>query len=295
LQFQNFAQKIDYQNIDYTYLEQLIKIGIDGLREEKGLPALANDSILFWAAQNHAEYLLETDNGGHFQPENPEMRTPHQRIIFYGGKYLSTAENVAQSYLFTPVKNPAYPHKSAILTDYKAAADQMVHAWKNSPGHYQNIINPDFNITGVSVTYNPETLAFYAVQTFGKTEKPIPAPQDDLPVFTGDTLSYKQYQAPKPHRWHAWKIKSGEKIKDARYFDLFVKRLKPRDIELRIKNDSVIIHFASPHKLRNLLRDKKDGLAIEIISFNETLVFNPNHMGHFCFLIKFLTWNKHCF
>src|SRR6056297_2732948 len=154
LQFQSFAQKIDYQNIDYTYLEQLIKTGIDSLREEKGLSALANDSILFWAAQHHAEYLLETDNTGHYQPENPEMRTPHQRIVFYGGDYLSTAENVAKSYLFTPVSDPVYPEESSTITDYKAAAGELVHGWKNSPGHYKNIINPDFNSTGVSASYN---------------------------------------------------------------------------------------------------------------------------------------------
>src|SRR6056297_367081 len=271
LQFQNFAQKIDYQNIDYTYLEQLIKTGIDSLREEKGLPALANDSVLFGAAQHHAEYLLETANTGHYQPENPEMRTPHQRIVFYGGDYLSTAENVAKFYLFPPVTDPVYPEESTTLTDYKAAAGQLVLGWKNSPGHYQNIINPDFNSTGVSVSYNPKTLALYAVQTFGKTEKPISAPQDELPVFTGDTLSHNQYQAPKPHRRHAWRIKPGAKIKDARHFNLFVKRLKPRDIQLKIEHDSVFIRFASPHKLRNLLRDKKDGLALEFISFNDYL------------------------
>jgi len=51
------------------------------------------------AAQNHAEYLLQTDNTR--QSKNPEMRTLHLRIVFYGGKYLSTAENMTQSYLFT--------------------------------------------------------------------------------------------------------------------------------------------------------------------------------------------------
>ncbi|MEE4197542.1 MAG: CAP domain-containing protein [Bacteroidales bacterium] len=271
LQFQNFAQKIDYQNIDYGYLEQQIKIGIDGLREEKGLPPLANDSILFLAAQHHAEYLLETDNTGHYQPENPEMRTPHQRIVFYGGNFPGTAENVAQTYLFTPVGEKELPEEHVVLTDYRDAANHLVQGWKNSEGHYQNIIDPGFNSTGVSVSYNPKTLALYAVQTFGKTEKPIPAPQDELPVFTGDPLSHKQFPAPQPHRRHAWKIKSGEKIKDARHFDLFVKRLQPRDIQLEIANDSVIIRFTSPRKLRNLFRHKKDGLALEFVALNDYL------------------------
>ena len=81
-----YAQKINYKNIDYTYLEQLIKIGIDSLRAEKNVHALANDSILYLAAKDHATYFLNNGYTAHLQNDNPEKKTPHQRIQYYGGK-----------------------------------------------------------------------------------------------------------------------------------------------------------------------------------------------------------------
>jgi len=259
------AQKIDYKNIDYPYLEHLIEIGINGLRAEKKLPPLSNDSILFMAAENHSAYLLKTDNTGHYQPENPEWETPHKRILYYGGKYLSTAENVAKTYLFIPVSDPKNHENKELLRDYQSVANSLVDGWKNSPGHYKNIITPDFNITGVSVSYNKQTQALYAVQTFGRTENKIT--QTDKTISHTNTGG-KEYSAPKPHRKHAWNIKSGGKIKDSRRFDSFIKKINSKNIRMFIKDDSVIVHFASLNESRNLFRNKKDGLALEFIPFS---------------------------
>ena len=121
-----FAQKIDYSNIDYNYLEDLIKTGIDSLRNEKKLPALYKDSILFLASKNHSDYLFKTDKTGHYQKENPEMETPHKRIAFYGGNYLTTGENVAKSFLFIPLQSDKKSQKTITVSDYKTAATEFV-------------------------------------------------------------------------------------------------------------------------------------------------------------------------
>jgi len=279
------AQKIDYKNIDYPYLEHLIEIGINGLRAEKKLSPLSNDSILYLAAENHSSYLLKTNNTGHTQPENPEWETPHKRILYYGGKYLSTAENVAKTYLFLPVSDPKKPYNTEMLRDYQSVAKSLAEGWKNSPGHYKNIINPEFNITGVSVSYNKQTQALYAVQTFGKTKSATKS-KEKIVEYT-NKKNEKQYTKPNPHRKHAWNIKSGEKIKNSRLFDNFIKQLKTKNIRMFVEKDSVKIQFASYNEIRNLFRNKKDGLTLEFIPFshytNDSIYYTrPSRRNNAC-------------
>lgn len=261
-----YAQKIDYKNIDYPYLEQLIKIGIDSLRAERKLDALYTDSILYLAAENHSAYLLKTDNTGHNQPENPELNTPNQRIQYFGGNYMATAENVAKIFIFIPLKSS--DGKGTVnLTDYQQAAYEFVIGWKNSKGHYRNLMNVDYNITGISVSYNPKTQALYAVQTFGKTNEKQPLTEDLKTVYHKDP-DQKIYPQPKPHRKHAWNIKSGEKLKENKRYEQFISR-SFKGIRLYKNQDSIILKFAPLNMCSMLLRNKKDGLALEYISLHD--------------------------
>jgi len=261
------AQHIDYNNIDYTYLEQLIKIGIDSLRHEKKLNSLTNDSILYLASKDHAAYFLKNGYTGHFQNDNPEKKTPHQRIQFYGGDYLMTAENVAKSFLFVPLRSSVHTGSTIEVNDYKDAALEFVQGWRDSKGHYKNIITPDFNITGVAVSYDPKTQALYAVQTFGKAKGILLSNNDSRPMYRADTTR-KTYSAPKAHKRHAWKIKSGEKLKDHdRYSKQKSKYLK--NIKLFNSRDSVILSFVSLNKCHLFFKNKKDGLALEFVSFHD--------------------------
>jgi len=262
-----FAQKIDYKNIDHHYLEHLIKKRIDSLRKEKELPALYNDSILYLAAKDHADYLLRTNNVGHYQPKNKTKETPHKRITYYGGDYLTTAENVASSYLFLPVTNKKEKENPVTINDYKSAASNFAENWKNSPGHYKNIINDEFNITGVAISYNKQSQAIYAVQTFAKTNRKSKYEYVIDTLYKNDSPEIKQYEIPKPHRRHAWKIKPADKNTDTRPWERFKKRYLNRNFRLLIQNDSMYLHINSKNSIRSLLRHKKDGLAIEIISF----------------------------
>jgi len=258
------AQHIDYKNIDYNYLEQLIKIGIDSLRAEKDVHALANDSILYLAAQDHATYFLKNGYTAHFQNDNPEKKTPHQRIQFYGGDYLMTGENVANAYLFIPVTSN-FRKEPKEIKNYKDAALEFVLGWQKSKGHYKNLINSEYNITGLAVSYNSKTQALYAVQTFGKTQAKIKQGSNTRPVYQNNSTR-KIYPKPKPHRRHAWNIKSGDKLKDS---DKYIKQRSKYLENIRLYNsrDSVILSFVSLNKCHLFFKNKKDGLALEFVSF----------------------------
>ena len=264
LQTGSFAQKIDYKNIDFYYLEHLIKIGIDSLRKEKGLQQLYNDSILYLAAKDQSDYILYTNNFGHYQLNNPIKETPHKRITYYGGDYPTTAENVAKIFLYIPVKSNVHNGKSVQIQDYKQAAQEFVIGWRNSKGHYKNIIHPDFNITGISVSYNSKTQALYAVQTFGKTDRKLDNQAIKSSVLKPENNS--AYIVPKPHKKHAWGIKSGDNIKNKERYQK-LKQMYLSDLKLLVRNDSIYIQFSSLNSSRLFFQDKKDGLTLEFIPF----------------------------
>ncbi len=165
-----FSQKIDIQDFNHKYLEFLIKTGVDSLRTLEGLQKLQNDFNLYLAAQNHAGYMIGTGILSHYQEKETEKTTPYDRIVFYGGKFSITAENIANTYVHLPVTSDNKSDRPIIIKDYKSLADTFVEGWKNSPGHYKNIITPELNLTGVAVSYNPLTQIVFAVHKFGKMD-----------------------------------------------------------------------------------------------------------------------------
>lgn len=73
-------------------------------------------------------------------------------------------ENVAYTSVGIPVKDK----KGKISTNstYNQTATDFAVMWVNSPGHYKNIITPDYNATGVAIWADKKTNRIYAVQKF---------------------------------------------------------------------------------------------------------------------------------
>jgi len=155
---------IDPGDFNAKLLEHYTKKMIDSVREEQGLPALYNDSILYLSANDHARYLRKKPQIGHVQ-EIDRMATPQLRIKYFGGDFMGSGENVAR--IFVHRRARLASGKTGRVRTYRQAAYQLTHTWINSPPHYKNMTHPDFDITGLAVSYNPENDAVSAVQTFG--------------------------------------------------------------------------------------------------------------------------------
>jgi uncharacterized protein YkwD len=111
--------------------------------------------------------MLGTNVLKHEQKDIPEREGPHDRINYYGGNFSMTAENIAFTHIYISVGSGRSTGGSNIINDYKSLASWFVEGWKNSPGHYRNIVTSEFNITGVTVSYNPLTKRIFGVQKFG--------------------------------------------------------------------------------------------------------------------------------
>lgn len=179
---------IDPGDFDARLLEHFTRKMIDSVREEQGLKPLFNDSTLYLAAKDHARYLRKKPEIGHVQ-EDDRMATPQLRIEHFGGNFMGTGENVARIFVHRRAKLAS--GKTGRVRTYRQAAYQLTHTWINSPPHYRNMIHPDFDITGLAVSYNPENDAVTAVQTFGMVRDSY------SPTHTSE--KYFPYQETKPN------------------------------------------------------------------------------------------------
>ncbi len=104
------------------------------VRAKNGLPALAALPPLNTAALGHSQEMLELD---YFSHTSPVTGKAGDRIKQAGVRWTACAENIYRS--------EGYP--------IEEVAAETVDAWVRSPGHYKNIIGPNYTHIGVGVIY----------------------------------------------------------------------------------------------------------------------------------------------
>ena len=283
--FVNVSGQLKGQSISEPINEGLlghfIKEGIDSVRRLHNLSSLANDSILYVAAKHHARYLEKKNKLSHYERGNIGYETPQERASSYGiGPNYLVGENVAQNYYLKAVgkKNG----EVTIHRSYKTLAKAIVTQWVNSPGHFKNIITPTYNTTGLAVAINPLDRSVFAVQKFGqalfqyqfqesKVFFPYSNYKPSLPIEAFDS-SHMQLHKGK----HAWNTKSstneeryirGNQIIDA----------DPRILKIEPKGRSIKVYTKGVEHLSQIIKDKKDGLAIEVMKYEEYHCGNPEY------------------
>ena len=163
---QSPTDAISFSNLNTKYLEHLVKEQVDSVRIAHGLKTLANDSILYVASKYHADYLIKNKKLTHNQNGVQDKKYPQDRANFFGAKNYLVGENLAKTYALKPVKDK----KGNIHTNetYIDVAREFAKLWVNSPGHYKNMITPSYEITGVSIGYDPEKKEIKTVQKFAE-------------------------------------------------------------------------------------------------------------------------------
>jgi len=131
--------------------EQLIIRLTNDFRQKQGLREVEPDSELNETAQYFADYMARTNKYGH----TADGQRPSARAKQYGYEYCMVSENIA------------YFFRSTGFTT-QALAEKAVTGWKESPGHRENMLEPDVTETGVAVAYSEDTGHYFAVQMFGR-------------------------------------------------------------------------------------------------------------------------------
>ncbi|MCH4153946.1 MAG: CAP domain-containing protein [Saccharofermentans sp.] len=115
---------------------------VNNLRAENGLQALTwSDTLASCASVRAAEAstLPDSTNMGHIRPDGSEWWTLNSDLMY--------GENLAYG---------------------QTSVDEVFEAWKNSPSHLANMLNPDYKTFGASLyTVQNGTYTYYWVQEFG--------------------------------------------------------------------------------------------------------------------------------
>ncbi|KAI9293135.1 SCP-like extracellular, partial [Neoconidiobolus thromboides FSU 785] len=123
----------DYGDFDYNYMIYLV----NRERENVGSRPLTYNHKLNKAAQLHSEYQAQVGRMSH---SGIYGSSPFERIRNTGYRSSGEAENVAYN---------------------QQSVEEVVNTWVNSPGHYRNMVNPEFTEMGAGMA------DYYWTQTFG--------------------------------------------------------------------------------------------------------------------------------
>lgn len=136
-----------------TEESRLVVNYVNAFRRHHGRQPLAVNPSLEKAARYFARFMARTDTYGH----TADGRRPAGRARRRGYEYCIVSENIATLYRSTGFSP-------------KELARQLVRGWKRSPGHRQNMLDPDVVDTGVAVAQSDRTGHYYAVQMFGRPQ-----------------------------------------------------------------------------------------------------------------------------
>lgn len=228
-----FAQQHEFHlyNADKDFLAELVKKEVDKVRKKQKEDPLSIHVKLEKAALHHAKYEEHQPNISHYQNKK-STRTLSQRVKKYGGKFVTVGENIV---------------RVGAASTYEKIAKQMVYLWVHSPGHYRNMINPNYNITGLKISINTKKAHITAVQVFGQTKKDYYTRKGSYYTVNPKTKKAKLPFGIKPYKTSP---KTNQIIAQA-----------------AVGGSEGGVYSFNPLALKKLFRHKKDGVVSESVAY----------------------------
>lgn len=142
---------------DGIELRRLLLEHVNELRDSVGLPALEENSFLQKAAIDHSKYMVKSKVLSH--EEKGPGRTVAKRVKRAGTRDF---EIVGENILYNEVGSFKLNQKKL-----EALAREMYLQWRNSPGHYRNMIQQAYVFGDIGIAADSKTGRIYATQVFG--------------------------------------------------------------------------------------------------------------------------------
>ncbi len=168
LKAQSPRDTVDFDNPDISLIENLVREKIDSLRLCQHLRPLRYDFILNKAAEDQAFYLMTRNKISHYQGHY-KKHDVLQRLRFFGAENLTLAgENLLWQHPgrllhWSKMKRKYVPR---FFYTYDSLAAAIVAAWVKSPGHYRNLLMPEYNRTAVAIAFDMRRKNLICVQVF---------------------------------------------------------------------------------------------------------------------------------
>ncbi len=274
-----YGQKFDastfYSDQNKQFLEHLVKIKIDSVRALHHCDALINDSILYYASNHHSRYMTRNSRLSHYESEKI-TKTPMDRVLYFGGKRYSVGENVIKTPYYSFLNSKRVLNESAT---YQGIADAMVDAWVDSPRHFENIITKEFQLTGVSIDIDTSKMVLYGCQKFGdvlyqyhfeESRELFPfseySPSEELLDFANEEIDLQNS--------YSWKLRDDKPGKCDRCHQI---EGVDAGIQMTLENGRFKLRIENSNYVKQLIQNKKDGFAVEIVEFEDYMCGNPDY------------------
>lgn len=207
---------------------------INDLRADQGLRPLMTSDTLQHAANLHSVYMAKHALLSH-EEKSSRYKTPQKRVRASKGRDFNlVGENILLS-----KPQPNRLNKSAILT----LADEMFVAWKNSPGHYANMVHSEYEFGDLGFAMDTKTRIVYATHVFGQ----------------------RGYKVPNQLSRNAFGLRMApDGCPDQ--FAGFLNILATMGNAVHIKNDSVFLYYHDIQYFKRIITSSGDGLAVDLIT-----------------------------
>jgi len=230
---------------DKQQLSSLLEKRINTLRTDLGKSPLKRDPSLAEAALLQSNYTAAKGKLSHSQ-DILTYETPKKRVAHFTEKFGAVGENV----LFTK------PIRTEITTkSLKKLEFDMFRSWKNSPGHYANMISSSYTHGDFGFTYDPTTKRVYAAQVFGKIGYIVPG------------------QLSK----NAFNIMEGGDSCDA-FLNRRLNIIVGFGNNVSLRNNQIYFSYHNISRLQEMLIDENDGFAIDLVSRDQLRCGQDNRL-----------------
>lgn len=243
ISFVGFSQLTDK---DKEFLRQELFDKINELRVSKGLSPLISNDTLKKGAELHSEYMAKNDILSHDQRKS-KYATPKKRVIAVGGKNF---EIIGENVLYSIPQD--FPLKKKELIEL---ADAMFLNWKNSPGHYANMIESEYVFGDLGFKTNSNKNIVYATHVFGTKGQVVEnqISNNSFGLTRATTDCEKEFKE---------------------YSNLILNMGN----NVEIKGDEVIYYHHNKSYFKKIFSGPNDGIAIDLISRDQLLCGKPNHL-----------------
>lgn len=245
---------IDSKFFQPELIEKLIIQNINKIRTERGFEAYEKNIILQKAAKMQSDYMAESEDRT-LENKNKKLASTNLRLQHFGGS------GIGHEF----VKKESIK-KRGIYYTYNQLAESIVFDWFNSKKDSKYLYSDDYSFADIGVTLNNSKRKIYISFILGTF----------LSENAGKTLAQKIQPEITQPAFLPWKRLSSYDDKICRKVDRLEKVSLLQNALTINDNNEIYLDFDNARQFKKFLRDRKDGIAIDIISRDQYRCGGPN-------------------
>ena len=235
-------------NINQELVNKLFLNHLNNHRLSLNLKPLKQNEKLNLAAKDHSEFMSVKNELTHFQLSDSK-KEPYNRVVYYKGNFKSVGENITE----TPIKSAfTIKDKTLKIQTYEDLSFALYYAWKNSPPHYENMINPEFENSGIYVCLASTMDKLYTANVFGgkQYEAPVLFPSD----YSLYNLKFDEQGKYKDLTNSTFAISTANFIYETHQL-----------IDNYTNSDYAAMHYYDINEIKKIINKKTDGLMLDFV------------------------------